>query len=74
MWCLLAPVKGQHIVDYKWVSKIKNKVDGTVGRYKARLVTKGFRQSYGVHYEDNFSLVIKSATIHFVLSLALSKG
>jgi hypothetical protein len=37
-------------------------------------VTKGFKQRYGIDYEDTFSPVIKSTTIQIVLSLAVSKG
>jgi hypothetical protein len=45
-----------------------------VDRYNARLVAKGFKQRYGVDYEDIFSLVIKHATIWLVLSVSISQG
>jgi hypothetical protein len=38
------------------------------------LVIKGFKQRYGIDYEDTFSLVIKATTIHFVLSFAVSNN
>jgi hypothetical protein len=41
-------------------------------RYKARWVLRGFTQHPGVDYDETFSLVIKFATVRFVLSLALS--
>jgi hypothetical protein len=53
---------------------LKRKLDGTIDRYKARLVAKGFKQRYGIDYEDSFSPVIKPATIHLVLSVAVSQG
>jgi hypothetical protein len=37
-------------------------------------VAKGFKQRYGVDYEDTFSPVIKLATICLVLSIAVSQG
>jgi hypothetical protein len=58
----------------QWVYKIKRKADGSLDRYKARLVANGFKQQYGVNYEDTFSPVIKSTTIHVVLSIAISRG
>jgi hypothetical protein len=37
-------------------------------------VAKGFKQRYGINYEDMFSPVVKAATIHLVLSIAVSHG
>jgi hypothetical protein len=73
-WHLVPSGRGQNIIDCKWVYKIKRKADGSVDRYKASLVAKGFKQRYGIDYEDIFSPVVKSATIRVVLSLAVSRG
>jgi hypothetical protein len=73
-WHLVPATHGQNVIDCKWVYKVKRKADGTVDRYKARLVAKGFKQRYGIDYEDTFSPVVKAATIHVVLSLAVSRG
>lgn len=35
---------------------------------------KGFKQRYGIDYEDAFSLVVKAATIRFILSITVSRG
>jgi hypothetical protein len=35
---------------------------------------KGFKQRYGIDYEDTFSPVVKIATIRIVLSLSVSRG
>jgi hypothetical protein len=50
------------------------KVDGSLDRYKATLVAKGFKQKYDIDYDDTFSPVIKLATIRIVLSLAMPRG
>jgi histone deacetylase 1/2 len=73
-WHLVPPPKGENIIDCKWVYKIKKKAEGTVDRYKAHLVAKGFKQRYGIDYEDTFSPVVNAATIRLVLSIAVSKG
>jgi hypothetical protein len=49
-------------------------LDESLDRYKAHLVAKGFKQRYGLDYEDIFSPIVKVATIHIVLSVAVSKG
>ncbi len=72
-WHLVPSQRGQNIVGYKWVYKIKRKADGTLDRYKACLVAKWFKQRYGIDYEDTFSPVVKAATIRIILSLAVSK-
>ncbi|KAK1649583.1 hypothetical protein QYE76_067388 [Lolium multiflorum] len=73
-WHLVPPSSRRNIIDCKWVYRIKKNVDGTIDRYKARLVTKGFKQRYGIDYEDIFSPVVKAATIGLVLSISVSRG
>lgn len=60
------------VASCKWVFKLKKNLDGSVSRYKACLVAKGFHQQLGLDYFDTFSLAVKSATIRFVLTIALS--
>jgi hypothetical protein len=52
---------------------VKQKAGGIVDWYKAQLVAKGFKQQYGIDYEDTFSPMVKMATIQIILSIAVSK-
>lgn len=44
IWTLVPLPPGRHFVGYKWIFKVKEKLDGIVERYKPRLVAKGFHQ------------------------------
>jgi hypothetical protein len=72
-WHLVPPDNVKNVIDYKWVYKVKSKVDGSLDRYKDMLVAKGFKQRYGIDYEDTFSLVVKAATLQIILSIAISR-
>jgi histone deacetylase 1/2 len=72
-WHLVPKPKGKNVIGCKWVYKIKRKSDGSIDRYKGRLVAKGYKQRYGIDYEDTFSPVVKAATIRLILSLVVSK-
>ena len=57
----------------KWVYRVKYLPDGTIERYKVRLVDKGFTQKLGLDYFETFSPMAKSVSIRIVLSLAVVK-
>lgn len=64
---------GRKAIGSKWVFKIKRNPDGTVQRYKARLIAKEFHQVQGFDFDKIFSPVIKPTTIRVILTIALSK-
>ena len=41
----------------KWIFKKKFRLDGTVDKYKARFVAKGFTEQKGIDFFDTYSLV-----------------
>ena len=52
--------------------KTKLKADGTIDRYKARLVARGFSQFKRVDFGEIFSLVVKATTIRVVIYIGVS--
>ena len=58
-WTLTALPFGKKPIGSKWVYKIKRKTDGSIERYKACLVAKGYTQLEGVDYSETFSSVVK---------------
>jgi hypothetical protein len=72
-WDLVPRPPDTDVVTEKWLFSHKMTSDGSLDRYKARWVLRGFTQRPGVDYDETFSLVVKFATIRAVLSLALSR-
>jgi hypothetical protein len=60
------------VVTGKWLFRHKLTSDGSLNRYKARWVLRGFTQRPRVDYNETFSLVVKFAIVR-VISLALSR-
>src|SRR5260370_150614 len=63
-------IKADNIVGCQWVFALKIGPDGSMERYKARIIVKGFSQAYLVDYDKTFAPVIKWVSIHILLALA----
>lgn len=72
-WKLVDAPRNQKIIDNKWVYKMKLKPDGSIDRYKARLVVRGFTQRYGVNYKETFSPVVRYSSIRAILAVSAAR-
>ncbi|PHT78051.1 hypothetical protein T459_16103 [Capsicum annuum] len=54
----------------KWIFKRKMKVDGTIDKYRTRLVVNGFKQKTGLDYFNTYSPVTRITLIQMLIALA----
>ena len=71
VWDVVPRLEGNSIVNSKWIYKIKHAADGSIEKYKARFVARGFSQKEGIDYEETFSHVARYTSIRSVLALAV---
>ena len=73
-WSLVPRPPGVNLVTGKWIFRHKFKSDGSLDRYKARWVLRGFTHLPSLDFGETFSPVVKPATICTVLSLVVSQN
>ncbi|CAD7003740.1 unnamed protein product [Ceratitis capitata] len=69
-WSLVDLPAGEKPIGCKWVYSVKQNADGSVQRFKSRLVAKGCSQQFGINFNETFSPVVRYATIRLVIALA----
>ena len=71
VWDLVKLPPGRKTVGSKWVFKKKTGADGSVQRYKARLVAQGYTQKYGTDYDETFCPVVRQESLHLLIALSV---
>jgi len=66
---LVVLLEDKKTIGCKWVYKVKHNADESMSRYKVRLVAKGYAQTYGIDYEEMYSLVAKMTTIRVIIAM-----
>lgn len=56
-WDIVTLPPGKKAIPCKWVYKIKRKSDGTIKRYKARLVFRSDTQKVGINFTETFYML-----------------
>ena len=72
-WDLVDLPPGKSAIGCKWIYKIKTRSDGTVDRYKARLVARGFTQKYGIDYEETFAPVARLSSVRTLIAISAAR-
>ena len=70
VWTLVPPPSGARIIPTKWIYTKKYNPDGSLRKYKARLVVSGNQQTQGEDYFSSFSPVVKQSSVKILLAIA----
>ena len=70
-WDLVELPRDRKTVGSKWIYKAKIKADGSIERYKARLVAQGYTQKFGVDYDETFCPVVRMESFLTILATAI---
>ena len=72
-WDVTSLPPGKSPISCKWVYKVKLNLDGSVERFKAWLVAKGYTQREGLDFLETFSSVAKIVSMKVLLALIAAK-
>jgi hypothetical protein len=74
VWEVVPRPEGKSVIGSRWIYKIKHATDGSVEKFKARFVAKGFSEKEGIDYDETFALVVRYTSIMAVISIAVEMG
>ena len=70
----LKAARGRNIISTRWVFKIKQQADGSISKFKARLVARGFTQVEGLDYFETYAPVVRVESLRTMLAIAVQKN
>ena len=74
VWELQELPPGRKAIGNKWVFKVKRDADGTIKRFKARLVAQGFLQRFSVDYTETYAPVASLGVTRLLIAAAVYRG
>jgi Reverse transcriptase (RNA-dependent DNA polymerase)/GAG-pre-integrase domain/gag-polypeptide of LTR copia-type len=69
-WKVVRLPRGKRAIGSRWVFKIKRTADGSIERYKGRIVAKGYSQREGIDYTETFAPTARFGALRTVIALA----
>ena len=69
-WKLVDLLLGCKTIGCKWFLRKKLKLDGSIDKFKTRLVAKGFKQKADLDFFDTFSPVTRITSIRLLIAIA----
>ena len=73
-WSLVTHPPEKTTVGCHWVYTVKYLPNGSIERLKARLLAKGYTQTYSVDYAETFPPIAKISSVQILISLAANLG
>ena len=73
-WELVTRKPGIVVLHVKWVVKTKTNAEGSIERYKARIVARGDEQVFGLNYSSTFTPVMAMQTAMLIQALGMRWG
>jgi hypothetical protein len=66
--------KGKSTIGSRWIYKIKHATNGSVEKFKAPFVAKGFSLKEGIDYDETFTPVARYTSIGAMISVTTEMG
>ncbi|CAI7837340.1 unnamed protein product [Closterium sp. NIES-53] len=66
----IAVARNKTILTGKWVFRVKTKANGTIDKFKARWVVRGFNQEQGLDFTETFAPVCRHTSLRILLAIA----
>eukprot|EP00253_Pinus_taeda_P029403 PITA_29403 len=74
VWDVVPRPYKKSVVSSRWLYKVKQAVDGSVEKRKARFVARGFSQVEGINYDETISPIVRYSYIRSMLALSAQMG
>ena len=72
-WELAQLPPGRRAIGSCWVFKIKHLPDGSINKYKGRIMAQGYSQVQGIHYNEIFASTARMAAMRTMLAIAAAE-